>query len=333
MNDQQSGMFVYNNTFFDSDFMVQQNLWDSNSQNLEQDIQPVLSASDGSTHDTWLGGVHPNAQLEVTSGFHLHPDKFSRVIAYLINERQSDGAIYEQLMKATGMSRTQIQAFIQYAVAMQLLIPRVLEPTPLSGQILNDDPFFDQAGTLWVLHYILASDPTLLIWNYMCNAVLPSISEISLSEAAEQFLPFAGHWSEGSIRKNVRKELNAFFANYTQEMFAPLRYLIDSDNKSYLSSRDVLLVPPCILLAAALIHRDRFHPGASGVEIPMLIHADNSPGRLMRQRETYIRQALDELHEAGLLTIESKANLDQVRFIRDFTWLDAVRGYYQTCEA
>jgi hypothetical protein len=53
----------------------------------------------------------------------------------------------------------------------------------------------------------------------------------------------------------------------------------------------------------------------------------------MRQREIYIRQALDELHEAGLLTIESKANLDQVRFKRDLTWLDAVREYYQTLES
>ena len=66
-----------------------------------------------------------------------------------------------------------------------------------------------------------------------------------------------------------------------------------------------------------------------GLEIPTLIHADNSPGRLMRQREAYIRKALDELHEAGLLTIESKANLDQIRYKSSITWLDAVRLYYQ----
>ena len=326
-------MFVFNNTFFDSDFMVQQNLWDSKSQNLEQEIQPVLAASDGSTPDTWPGGVHPDAQLEVTSGFHLHPDKFGRVLYYLANEHKP-GSIYWQLMEATGMSRTQIQAFIQYATKMQLLIPRKLDPTPLAYLILDYDKFFDHSGTLWLLHYLVASDPLLLVWNYMCNSVLPVVAEISLDEATEQFSPFIGRWSERSIRRNVRgKELHSFFANYTQEMFAGLNYLTETQKKVYTVQRNVALVPAAILLATALIHRDRFHPGASGVEISSLIYNDNSPGRLMRQCEVYIRHSLDELHETGLLTIESKSNLDQVRFKRDLTWLDAVRGYYQTLES
>ena len=135
------------------------------------------------------------------------------------------------------------------------------------------------------------------------------------------------------MQKKTRKELRAFFAAYAEEVFYKLAYLREIKSKVYAPTRDVVIVPPQIFLAAALIHRDRFHPGASGVEIPTLIHGDNSPGRLMRQREGYIRKALDELHEAGLLTIESKANLDQVRFKRGLTWLDAVREYYQTLES
>ena len=54
-----------------------------------------------------------------------------------------------------------------------------------------------------------------------------------------------------------------------------------------------------------------------------MIYFDNSPGRLMRQREMYIRQILDELHESQWLTIESKGNLDQVRFKSGVSWLDA----------
>ena len=88
-------------------------------------------------------------------------------------------------------------------------------------------------------------------------------------------------------------------------------------------------VPPPILLAPALVYRDRRQPGSSGVEIPTLVYADHSPGRIMRQGELYVRRALDELHEAGRLTIESRANLDQVRFRLGMTWLDAVRAYYQ----
>jgi hypothetical protein len=294
-----------------------------------QEIAPLPPADDGTPPEEWLGGVHPDGQLEVTSGFHLHADKFGRVLAYLAHERQKEGSVYGQLQNATGMSRTQVKAFVQYGVHMELLVPRSLRVTPLCRVILQYDPFLDRLGTLWLLHYLFAANPLLVIWNYMCNAVLAAVAEIGKTEAADHFLPFIGHWSEDSIRKNVRKELRAFFADYTIEMFAPLNYLREVQHHIYAISRDVALVSPLILLAAALIYRDRLQPGSSGIEIPTLVYADHSPGRIMRQSESVVRRALNELHEANQLTIESKANLDQVRFRSGWTWLDAVRAYYQ----
>ena len=155
--------------------------------NEKQEIPSVSVAKDGSTPDEWLGGIHPEAQLEVTSGFHLHADKFSRVICYQLHELQSETSVYEQLMKTTGMSRTQIQAFMQYAVHMLLLIPRTLEATPLAKLIDDQDPFFDRTGTLWVLHYIIASNPQMLVWNYMCNSILTTVADITIGEATEKF--------------------------------------------------------------------------------------------------------------------------------------------------
>ncbi|MFQ5854906.1 MAG: DUF4007 family protein [Anaerolineae bacterium] len=299
------------------------------TENEIQELTYIPPAQDGTGPEEWLGGVHPNGQLEVTSGFHLHADKFSRVLSYLARERRSQEAVYRQLAKATGMSRTQVKAFVQYGVHMELLMARSLRVTPLCRVILLQDPFFDLSGTLWVLHYLFASNPLLVVWNYMCNAVLPAVEEISKAEAADQFLPFVGQWSASTVRNNVPKELRAFFADYTLEMFALLNYLREVQDNVYAVTRDVAPVPPLVLLATALVYRDRFQPGSSGVEIPTLVYADHSPGRIMRQSELRIRRALDELHEAGRLTIESKANLDQIRFRRGMTWLDAVRTYYQ----
>lgn len=294
-----------------------------------QEIAPIPQAEDGTPPEQWFGGVHPDGKLELTRGFYLYADKFSRVLTYLAHERQASEAVYEQLAKATGMSEPRVEAFGQYGVYMELLLPRSLRETPLCDLVLQYDPFFDQPGTLWLLHYLFAGNPQLVVWNYMCNAILPSVPEISKDEAAEQFLPFVGTWSESSIRKKVRKELRAFFASYAYEMFAPLKYLREVQDNIYAVTRDVTLVPPLILLATALIYRDRLWPGSSGIEIPTLVYADHSPGRIMRQRELYLRQALDKVHETGRLTIESKANLDQVRFRTGMTWLDAVRAYYE----
>jgi hypothetical protein len=307
----------------------QTQLWGDPVERESQEITAIAPAEEGTPPDEWLGGVHPDGQLEITSGFHLHADKFSRVLAYLADERQQGDGVYEQLQKATGMSHTQVKAFMQYGVHMELLVSRTLEVTPLCSAVLEYDAFFDLLGTLWLLHYLLAANPMLVIWNYMCNAVLPTVPEIGKGEAADQYLPFVGQWSESSVRKNVRKELRAFFADYTLEMFAPLNYLCEVRHHVYAVARDVALVPPLILLATALVFRDRLWPGSSGIEIPTLVYADHSPGRIMRQRELTVRQALDELHDAGYLTIESKANLDQVRFRSGMTWLDAARAYYK----
>jgi hypothetical protein len=307
----------------------QAEFWRAEAGSEGQEIEPIPAAEDGTSSEEWLGGVHPDGQLEVTSGFHLHADKFSRVLTYLAHERRSQGSLYDQLKQATGMSHSQVKAFVQYGVRMEIWASRSLRVTPLGHLIDECDPFFDRSGTLWLLHYLFASDPLLVVWNYMCNAVLPSVPEISKAEAADQFLPFVGQWSESTIHKNVRKELRAFFADYTLEMFAPLNYLREVQHNVYAVTRDVALVPPLILLATALVHRDRLWPGSSGVEIPTLVYADHSPGRIMRQRESNIRWALGELHETDLLTIESKANLDQVRFRSRMTWFDAVRAYYE----
>lgn len=309
--------------------MTQQPQFWHQTQNETQELAYIPPAQDGTPPEEWSGGVHPDGKLELTRGFYPYADKLSRVLSYLAHERQPDIALYEQLAKATGMSAPRVEALAQYGVYMELLLPRTLTETPLCRLVLQHDPFFDQPGTLWLLHYLFASNPLLVVWNYMCNAVLPAVAEISQAEAADQFLPFVGQWSESSVRKKVRKELRAFFASYAAEMFAPLSYLREVQDNVYAVTRDVAPVPPLVLLTTALVYRDRFQPGSSGVEIPTLVYADHSPGRIMRQSELRIRRALDELHEAGRLTIESKANLDQIRFRRGMTWLDAVRTYYQ----
>lgn len=295
-----------------------------------QPLEPIPPAKDGTPPEQWLGGVHPDGFLELTRGFYLYADQLNRALHFLAHDRAKDQALYQQLVTATGMSKAQVEAYMQHATAMQLLAPRKLAPTPFGYHILESDPFFDQPGTLWLLHYFIASNPGIVVWNYLCNAILPSVEQISPVEARDQFLPFSGRWSESSIRVKVRKELRAIFADYTAEFFARLDYLREEERNEYLVNHHVTPVPPFILLAAVLIYRDRFMPGASSVEIATLVYAEHSPGRILRQNELKIRQALNTLHESRWLTIESRANLDQIRFRSNVSWLDAVLAYWES---
>ena len=88
-------------------------------------------------------------------------------------------------------------------------------------------------------------------------------------------------------------------------------------------------IPPLIWLASILAYRDRYYAKAATLETHLLVDANFSPGRLFRQNEASVRRALDVLHNAGLLTAESRLGLDQVRFKGDFTWLSALTRYLQ----
>ncbi len=305
----------------------QEDFWTAAPAEVIQEIAPVPPAANGEPPEEWLGGVHPDGKLELTRSYPLQADKLNRVLTYLGYERATTGSMYHQSAEGTGMPEAQAKALIHYGTEMELLTPRSLRVKPLGKLLLESDPFGDKLGTLWLLHYLLASNPKLVVWNYTCNAIFPAVTHISKDEAAAQFLPFSGRWSESSIRKKVRKELRALFDSYTTDMFAALDYLRVGENGGFAVNQNVVPVPPLILLATIMIYRDRHHPGATGVEIPTLTYAAHAPGRLMRQGELYVRQALDELHEAGRVTIESKANLDQVRFPSGATWFAAVQEY------
>ncbi len=50
---------------------------------------------------------------------------------------------------------------------------------------------------------------------------------------------FVGRWTESSIRKNVRKELRAFFADYAHEFFARLDVLSETKPNHYIIHHQV----------------------------------------------------------------------------------------------
>lgn len=309
--------------------MDQTTLWGEERGAEAQSLTAIPSATDGSQSEAWLGGVHPDGYLEMTKGFHLQAEHLNRILAYLAGPRQRGVGLYRQISTATGLTAARVEALVQCEVYMQLLTPRSLQVTALGRLLLERDPFFDRPGSLWLLHYLLASNPLLAVWNYVCNGILPARIELTSAEAARQFSPFVGRWTEDSIHKKVPKELNALFAAYTTELFAPLGYISEIGSRTYGFRRGPLPVPPLIFLATVLAYRDRFYPGASAVGIPTLIYTENSPGRLLREGETEVRRSLDDLHDAGHVTIESKANLDQVRFRAGVTWFTAVHAYYE----
>jgi len=113
---------------------------------------------------------------------------------------------------------------------------------------------------------------------------------------------------------------------YTEQRFSKLRLLSERDG-IYVKTEPVP-VPDLFFLTAMIEFRDRFTPGETALEIDRIIYAEGSPGMVFFMNENTIRDVLERLRIEGYIYIESRADLDQVRFAgkRDFNEL--VKLYY-----
>ena len=269
------------------------------------------------------------ASLEFTRGFYVHFDQISRILNFITREKSRSRFSANSLAKATGLSSDQASTQAKIAAAMRLLVPRSYRLTAFGQLVTDRDIFFEDLGTLWMCHYALSASPRRLVWNHLTNCLLPTEGLASLKQVRATLERLASHWAANTWRNNLRQEVNSFFNAYTEQAFSQLHYLHQTDDSTYALTDSPAPVPPGAFLAILLLYRDRFQPGASGLEVPTICTADHSPGRLLHLSETRVRALLNELHEAGWLTIEAKANLDQVRFRPDQTWLEAMKAYYE----
>lgn len=208
-----------------------------------------------------------------------------------------------------------------------LLVDNRTHITPLGELVKAKSPYLDNQGLLWFLHYLLGSNAQLVLWSNLFDFVFFQKDEVSNQEILDTFRVLQGRWSEKTIKDKLPMEANAILKTYTEALFAPLGLVSKEDKAHYNSYWNTAKIPPFIWLATLLVYRDRYYPGASSLEIPLLINSHYSPGRILRQKEAPVRQAMDMLHNSGLLTVEARSGLDQVRFKRESTWLSALERY------
>lgn len=269
------------------------------------------------------------ALLALNRGYPIRASHVSRILR-AAQERQAEKEPIKRddLAAELSISWARVQGTINVMRKAELLKPKNA-PTPLGNLVMGHSPHLDDDGLLWFLHYLLASNPHLVLWSHLFDQALGGREEITITEVTTQHAILAGRWSTDTLEVKVPKELGAIIRTYSDEMFVPLGLLGRRDIGAYDAPRDAGMIPPLIWLACLLAYRDRYYPGAASLETPLIVDAHFSPGRILRQREAAVRRALDELHNAGLLAVETRSGLDQVRFRREVTWLWAVRRYFE----
>jgi len=298
---------------------------------IEQVIEPVSLNKDlvGST----LTDLIPDGViLELNRRYETRSVHVGRILDLLKRKRAGGKTVTrEEVGQLLSMTWASVRGTLNVMRRMGLVDPQI-RITPFGDLVVTHSPYLDDQGLLWLLHFLLASNAQLVLWSNLFNIVLVSEDEIALQEASRAFQPLMGRWSENSINKKVPKELTAILKTYSDAMFSPLRLITKEDKGNYLVHSNTASVPALVWLSIILVYRDRYYPGAASLEAPLITRADYSPGRILRQNEITVRRVLDELHNAGLLAVETRSGLDQVRFKRGLTWLSVISRFLQGSE-
>ncbi|MFQ6042122.1 MAG: DUF4007 family protein [Candidatus Poribacteria bacterium] len=264
-------------------------------------------------------------KLQLSKGFYLHFPLITQLLEYVCNNNQAKFT-GDELSQAVGLSSSQVANLCSMAQAMGLMNKITYTPTEFASVVWQKDRFFDDVGTLWMCHYNVSSDPYHVIWHRLVNQAMHEKKEWNSQDVREYFDDLKGNFSERSIKKHIPKEILTFVNAYTEQQFSKLRLLSAKDG-TY-SKTEPIAVPDLIFLAATLKFRELFTPDETALEIDRIIYSEGSPGMVFFMNENRVRDLLERLRIEGHIYIESRADLDQIRFAGKKNIGELVEFYY-----
>lgn len=258
-------------------------------------------------------------KLQLTNEYTPRFDQISRVMQNLNFAGNSKVLSYQDLAQDLGVPDRQLESYFSLMKGFGLLEGRGNQLTQLGKIISQFDPYFEKTDTLWILHYQISSKPDLIVWNRIIHQVLPTQSQFSVSQVAQEyFSDLSLHFSNRTISKKLPGEIRAVFYAYTRSALARLGILEEKEKHLFVKSTPAN-IPELVFLYCLLNFREKFFPGSSAVNVEEISQKENSPGKVLFLSDQQCRSYLEALHDRGLIRLEQFANLDQVRFSDSLT--------------
>lgn len=253
-------------------------------------------------------------KLQFTNGYRPRFDQISRILQYLISQEGRNKIPRKEIIASLGIPEKQIENLTSMMTGFGLLPSRTTNPTPFGKAVILNDPYFDKLETIWIIHYLVSSNPEWVVWHRIINIAIPSQDRFEVDKVSGQyFSDLIIHFSERTISEKLPKEVGAVFAAYTRSELSHLGILEVEGTGCFIKSNPVE-IPDLAFLFCLLYYRDKISPGSSAMNIDDVCRAENSPGKVLDFQEYQVRAILGNLHNAGLVRLEQMANLDQVRF-------------------
>jgi len=267
---------------------------------------------------------------------------------------QEDAGIFqrEEATVVLGVGKNMVEAIRYWLRATRLVHPRDLTPFQVGATILasdeGQDPYLETEGTLWLLHWLLASNTGLAtgIYWFFHHFHQPEFTSAQLHTALQRFAAERGIKAASSTLKQDAALLPRLYSQSTDRRRGPLEDALDSplallglmQSPSGAGGRTRCLAGdrpeiPYEILGYAV--SELFAAcGQTALPLMSLWHGNGvlpAPGAVFRLTESGLMAGLERLvaHYPYYLDLRDSAGLAQLYQVRPRLPLGFLLDYYQ----
>ena len=263
-------------------------------------------------------------KIQALNGFNMY---FDQIISVFRAKYETENNInLDQLSEISGLNRRKARLILNFLADIGLSQKRTLGVTNLGTTIFKYDGYLQNEGTLWLLHYLQATNEYLIIWNRVINRFFQT-EKIKRAELLELFTDLQNSVSEYTYKHHIGKEIRIILDAYSNQRFSKLNLLETMGDKYQVHRNND--VPNLIILCAIVIFRNQYYKGATSIDIEELCNGFNSPGRIFVLDNHVMRTKIEELKNLGVISIESRGDLNQVRLNNDLCLEGILEKYYE----
>jgi hypothetical protein len=251
-------------------------------------------------------------------------------------------------MDVLGIGANMVKALRYWLQAVQLTEEpksgrRFQTLTEFGELIWDNDKYMEEIGTLWLLHYKLASNMSnATAWYYFFNDF--KLIEFSYADFKTHISNFLWQHNREVAESSIVDDYNCILRTYlsrvktSREKVNPeentdcplgelgLIDIVDGKKKIYKKSQPKKDTLPLLILLAVILEQAR---GENFVRISSIQNGENNAGNIFNLDTIMLINLLYQIELMGYIKVVRTAGLDVIEIKTRMTFIDCVREYYR----
>ena len=149
-------------------------------------------------------------KIQALNGFQLYPEQ---IISVFRSFYENEWVDLDKFSNDTGLNRRKARLLLNFLADIGLSEKRTFSRTEFGQLVYDYDGFMQNEGTLWIFHYLIATNQYIVVWNRVLNE-LEKVDSFTMNEMYSLFADLEGKISDYSLKKHIHQEIASVIKTY-----------------------------------------------------------------------------------------------------------------------